>query len=84
MLTILAVGGDSGAWVMDNASGRVCAHVLAWSARNSIAYIAPMELLLDDMAHTLGAKIALPNSQELVSASKKGFYMQDENSSHAM
>lgn len=84
MLTILAVGGDSGAWVMDNASGRVCAHVLAWSARNSIAYIAPMELLLDDMAHTLGAEIALPNSQELASASKKGFYMQDEDSSHAM
>lgn len=69
---------------MDNASGRVCAHVLAWSARNNIAYIAPMEVLLDDMAHTLGAKVALPNSQQAVSVSEKGFFTQDENSSHAM
>lgn len=84
MLTILAVGGDSGAWVMDNASGRVCAHVLAWSARNSIAYIAPMEVLLDDMAHTLRAKVALPNSQQIVSVAKNGSFTQDEDSSHAM
>lgn len=84
MLTTLAVGGDSGAWVVDNASGRVCAHVLAWSARNSIAYIAPMEVLLDDMAHTLGAKVALPHSQQLALASKKGFSKQNGDSSHAM
>ena len=84
MLTTLAVGGDSGAWVVDNASGRVCAHVLAWSARNSIAYIAPMEVLLDDMAHTLGAKVALPHSQKLALASKKGFSKQNGDSSHAM
>lgn len=84
MLTTFAVGGDSGAWVMDNASGRVCAHVLAWSARNSIAYIAPMEVLLDDMAHTLGAKVALPDAQQLASASKKGFFTQDGDISQAM
>lgn len=84
MLTILAVGGDSGAWVMDNASGRVCAHVLAWSARNSIAYIAPMEVLLDDMAHTLRATVALPNSQQIVSVAKNGSFTQDEDRSHAM
>lgn len=84
MLTVLAVGGDSGAWVMDNASGRVCAHVLAWSARNSIAYIAPMEVLLNDMAHTLGAKVALPDSQHLASVSRKGYFTQDEDSSHTM
>lgn len=69
---------------MDNASGRVCAHVLAWSARNSIAYIAPMEVLLDDMAHTLGVKVALPDSQQLAPASKKGFFTQDGDSSHAV
>jgi hypothetical protein len=45
---------------MDNATGRVCAHVLAWSARNNTAYIAPMEILLDDMANALGADVTLP------------------------
>lgn len=63
MTDILSVGGDSGAWVIDNASGRVCAHVLAWSARNNTAYIAPMEILLNDMTQVLGADVTLPGSQ---------------------
>lgn len=54
------MGGDSGAWVIDNASGGVCAHVLAWSSANNTAYISPMEILLDDMARKLGADIKLP------------------------
>ena len=60
---------------MDNASGCVCAHVLAWSPRNKSAYIAPMEVLLDDMAQTLGAKVTLPRqeSPETISSPKKSF-----------
>jgi hypothetical protein len=57
------IGGDSGAWVIDNERGRVCGHVLAWCERNSIAYICPAEVLLDDMKRTLGAaRICLPGS----------------------
>lgn len=63
MTNIFSVGGDSGAWVIDNASGRVCAHVLAWSARNNTAYIAPMEILLNDMTHILRANVTLPGSE---------------------
>lgn len=71
LLTFSPVGGDSGAWVMDNASGRVCAHVLAWSPRNNMAYIAPMEVLLEDMAHTLGAKVTLPQEESQASPVSK-------------
>lgn len=71
LLMFSLVGGDSGAWVMDNASGRVCAHVLAWSPRNNMAYIAPMEVLLDDMAHTLGAKVTLPQEEPQASPVSK-------------
>ncbi|KAL8793188.1 MAG: hypothetical protein Q9195_004218 [Heterodermia aff. obscurata] len=53
-------GGDSGAWVVDNATNRVCAHVLAFSERNNSAYISPMEILLEDMAHKLQAPVTLP------------------------
>ncbi|KAL8939513.1 MAG: hypothetical protein Q9216_003319 [Gyalolechia sp. 2 TL-2023] len=60
------MGGDSGAWVIDNATGGVCAHVLAWSQRNNTAYVAPMEVLFEDMAQTLGADVTLPE-QELTS-----------------
>lgn len=56
---------------MDNASGCVCAHVLAWSPRNNMAYIAPMEVLLDDMAHTLGAKVTLPQEAQPSTVLKK-------------
>ncbi|KAI4181240.1 MAG: hypothetical protein L6R41_006737 [Letrouitia leprolyta] len=57
------MGGDSGAWVIDNATGGVCAHVLAWSERNNTAYVAPMEVLFEDMAQTLGADVTLPEQE---------------------
>ncbi|KAF2114018.1 hypothetical protein BDV96DRAFT_522625 [Lophiotrema nucula] len=59
------VGGDSGAWVVQNGTHRVIGHVLAWCERNHIAYICPMEVLLEDIKRTLGAKrIFLPGSAE--------------------
>lgn len=59
------VGGDSGAWIVQNGTHRVVGHVLAWCERNHIAYICPMEVLLEDIKRTLGAKrIYLPGSAE--------------------
>jgi hypothetical protein len=59
------VGGDSGAWVIDNDQGRVCGHVLAWCERNAIAYICPMEIMLEDIKRTLGARrVCLPGGEE--------------------
>ncbi|KAJ5171844.1 hypothetical protein N7492_004437 [Penicillium capsulatum] len=53
--------GDSGAWVFDRSTGRVCGHVLAWSARSNTTYISPMEVTLDDIARTLNASlVSLP------------------------
>ncbi|KAF2398208.1 hypothetical protein EJ06DRAFT_532574 [Trichodelitschia bisporula] len=58
------VGGDSGAWVIDNAQGRVVGHVLAWCERNALAYICPMEVLLLDMKRALGARcVTLPGAE---------------------
>ncbi|KAL9594733.1 MAG: hypothetical protein Q9219_006872 [cf. Caloplaca sp. 3 TL-2023] len=62
------MGGDSGAWVIDNATGGVCAHVLAWSERNNTAYVAPMEVLFEDMAQTLGANVTLPEQEQSLSS----------------
>ena len=59
------MGGDSGAWVIDNASGKVCGHVLAYSSKTNVAYIAPMEVLLDDMSQKLGKRVTLPVSSRL-------------------
>jgi len=52
----LGMPGDSGAWLIDNKEGRACGHVLAWSSRKKVAYICPMEILLSDIAETLGAR----------------------------
>ncbi|CAE7015576.1 HeLo domain containing protein [Pyrenophora teres f. teres] len=61
------VGGDSGAWVVQNGQHRVVGHVLAFCQRNRIAYICPMEVLLEDIKRTLGARrIFLPGSKEHV------------------
>ena len=57
--------GDCGAWVFEKSTGRVCGHVLAWSDRNRVAYIAPMQVLLEDIARTLGAcSVTLPGCRE--------------------
>ena len=74
-LIFKAEGGDSGAWVFDNATGYVCGHVLAYSSTSGVAYIAPMEVLLDDMAATLGATITLPNSS--LDAQKSSYIAAD-------
>ncbi|KAL3444859.1 hypothetical protein BJX65DRAFT_310449 [Aspergillus insuetus] len=59
------VPGDSGAWVFEKSTGRVCGAVLAWSEKSRTAYIAPMEVLLDDIARTLHAThITLPGSPD--------------------
>ncbi|KAI9706425.1 MAG: hypothetical protein M1836_003430 [Candelina mexicana] len=59
------VGGDSGAWVIDNEGGRVCGHVLAWCQKNAIAYICPMQVLLEDIKRTLTAeRVGLPGAVE--------------------
>lgn len=57
----LGVPGDSGAWIIDNSEGKVCGHVLAWSEKKKTAYIAPMDLMLDDIKDTLHARtVTLP------------------------
>ncbi len=58
------VGGDSGAWVIDNATGGVCGHVTAYSEFWEYATIAPMEVLLHDMEDMLGASVSLPDSDD--------------------
>ena len=58
------VGGDSGAWVIDNATGGVCGHVTAYSQAWEYATIAPMEVMLHDMEEILEASVSLPASNE--------------------
>ena len=58
-------GGDSGAWVFDDASGDVCGHVLAYSERSGVAYIAPMDVMLRDMEKVLGGRVGLPRALPL-------------------
>lgn len=59
----MGVPGDSGAWVIDNASGKVCGHILAWSEMAGAAFLAPMDVTLDDVKKTLGAKsVRLPGA----------------------
>lgn len=57
----LTAPGDSGAWVFDRTTGRVCGHVLAWSAKSNTTYISPMEVIFEDIARTLNASlVSLP------------------------
>ncbi|KAK4667819.1 uncharacterized protein QC764_704390 [Podospora pseudoanserina] len=64
----MGMPGDSGAWVVDGANGRVCGHILAWSERKKVAYICPMDVLILDIAETLEAnEIRLPGGEVVYS-----------------
>ncbi|KAI1623633.1 hypothetical protein EDD37DRAFT_431247 [Exophiala viscosa] len=68
------IPGDSGAWVYDPVSGGLCGHVLAWGDRSKTAYIAPMEVLFDDIRGRLGARcVELPASAGLQKDEVVGF-----------
>ena len=58
-----AVPGDSGAWIYNSSTLQLCGHVLAWSPKRQTAYIAPMEVLFEDIKRTLDAEhVSLPEA----------------------
>lgn len=66
------IPGDSGAWIYDPETGRLCGHVLAWGRQSRTAYMAPMEILFEDIRRRLGADtVELPGSEGLGTAASK-------------
>jgi hypothetical protein len=66
------VPGDSGAWIYDPKAGRLCGHVLAWGRQSRTAYMAPMDLLFEDIRRRLGADtVELPGGEGLSNAASK-------------
>lgn len=67
------IPGDSGAWVYDPVTGGLCGHVLAWGDKSKTAYIAPMEVLFDDIRGRLGARsVELPVPEDTRCQQDKG------------
>jgi hypothetical protein len=55
--------GDSGAWIYNPQSGALCGHVLAYGEKSGTAYMAPMEVMFEDMERRLGAdRVELPGA----------------------
>jgi hypothetical protein len=68
----LGVPGDSGAWIIANADGRACGHILAWSDKRQVAYFCPMDVMFDDIKETLGAKeVSFPADEQVSDLVKK-------------
>jgi hypothetical protein len=66
------VPGDSGAWIYDPETGSLCGHVLAWGRQSKTAYMAPMDLLFEDIRRRLGADtVELPGRESLGSAASR-------------
>ncbi|KAK5048227.1 hypothetical protein LTR84_005897 [Exophiala bonariae] len=77
------IPGDSGAWVYEPVSGGLCGHVLAWGDKSKTAYIAPMEVLFEDIRTRLGVStVELPvPCRPGVGSNKLTGARQDESSS---
>lgn len=60
----VGVPGDSGAWVFSEERQELCGHVLAWNSALKVAYIAPMEVMFEDLKARVGAsEIRLPGAR---------------------
>ncbi|KAH8898401.1 hypothetical protein GQ53DRAFT_417361 [Thozetella sp. PMI_491] len=76
----MGIPGDSGAWIVDRQQGKLCGHILAWSERKRVAYICPMEVLLEDIIETLEAsEIRLPGGQTVIKGDP--FYLKKARAS---
>jgi len=77
------IPGDSGAWVYEPVSGGLCGHVLAWGDKSKTAYIAPMEVLFEDIRTRLGvSSVELPvPCRPGVGSNRLAGARQDESSS---
>ena len=61
---LTTVPGDSGAWIYNSSTLQLCGHVLAWSNQRKVAYIAPMEVLFEDIKRRLNADhVCLPDTK---------------------
>ncbi|TPX10409.1 uncharacterized protein E0L32_008628 [Thyridium curvatum] len=84
----MGIPGDSGAWLVERANGRLCGHVLAWSERKKVAYICPMDVLLLDIAETLGAaEVRLPGGEAIVKIqdqSREGHVVYEDERHHGL
>jgi len=65
----MGVPGDSGAWVYSEERKELCGHILAWSDSLNHAYIAPMEVLFQDLKERLSAQEVRLPAQTPASAS---------------
>lgn len=80
----MGVPGDSGAWIIDNASGQVCGHILAWSEMAGAAFMAPMDLTLEDVKRTLGAEtVRLPGALPWEGVGGSSSVTSGDGSAHA-
>ena len=71
------VPGDSGAWIIDNATGGLCGHVSSYSESQQYGVLAPMEAQLHDMEETLCANVALPVADKAAYQSFREQMLQD-------
>lgn len=60
----MGIPGDSGAWVYSEERKELCGHILAWSDSLKCAFIAPMEIIFEDLKQRLGAtEVRLPSER---------------------
>ena len=68
---ILGIPGDSGAWIYNPNTGELAGHVLAYGEKTKQAYIAPMEVLFEDIKARLGAaRVELPGGAGIAANNK--------------
>jgi hypothetical protein len=75
-LGLIAAYGDSGSWIVEKDSGRLCGHIVAGDVSTGLAYIIPAKPVLEQIKRQLGCRIELSEPGNIQSERSKNRTLQ--------
>jgi len=65
-LESIAAHGDSGSWVIEQNSGKLCGHIIAGDISTGLAYIIPARVVFEQIERRYDCRLNLPKSDYLL------------------
>jgi hypothetical protein len=65
-LESIAAHGDSGSWIIEKDSGKLCGHIVAGDPSTGLAYIIPARAVFEQIEHRYECRLELPKRDYLL------------------
>lgn len=62
----IAAQGDSGSWIIEKNSGKLCGHIVAGDISTGLAYIIPARVVFEQIERRYDCRLELPKRDNLL------------------